>query len=466
MLAFTAVAPGSTARAQTADDTADEVQLTIHLAAAASRDEAPTGDVTIEFTEGSTRAPATSLVVEASAEERTFRVTVPVHASLSGWYARARSSGWWSSTAWVAPDEREASLTLVPEGVVRFAVDGADRGVDLLDPGNLRIAGWIGKSGVRLERGLYDGPCEVDREPDRREVLISCPFARDETVDLRVRLGPFLPLLRSDVTVAAETDLGLIEPVRGAVVTGSLGSTDASSRRFGMRQRDTWPPFGWSSWTDGVGVFLFEGLSPGTYELRLAGSDGDSWPVRIESLNDRIDLGELQSAAANLLTVSFLAPGVLEIGDLRPIVFAVTLGPGGDVEGWGRDFGFEERRSDGSFVWRGLPAGDYEVNVEDSRGNRWHREVISFFGRDHYTIDLEAVPLVGRIERGGAPLENAMVWFGGMWGAERVSFRSREEGRFSGLLPREGFWAGRGDSGARLRSLRRRLGHGRLGRFR
>ncbi len=33
-----------------------------------------------------------------------------------------------------------------------------------------------------------------------------------------------------------------------------------------------------------------------------------------------------------------------------------------------------------------------------------------------------------------------MVWFGGMWGHERVSMRSREEGRFGGLLPHEGYW--------------------------
>ena len=50
------------------------------------------------------------------------------------------------------------------------------------------------------------------------------------------------------------------------------------------------------------------------------------------------------------------------------------------------------------------------------------------------------MPLVGRIQRGGEPLEDAMVWFGGMYGFERVSFRSREEGRFSGFLPREGYW--------------------------
>ena len=418
----------------------DEVELTVHVDAIASREEAPSGDVTIEFTEASTREPVASYVVEASSDEQTLQVTVPALESRSGWFASARSEGWWSSTAYIAPDAREVSLTLVPEGVVRFAVDGTDKGVDLLRTGHVWIAGGVGNRGVRLERGLYGGPCEVDREPDRREVLIACPFARDETVDLRVRLGLFLPLLRSEVTVTTDTDLGLIEPVRGAVVTGSLASNDRSSHRFGMRQRDAYRAFGWSAWTDAAGVLAFEGLSPGAYELRLVGSDGDSWPVRIESLNDRIDLGQLESAAGNLLTVSFLAPSVLEIGNLRPIVFAATLGPDGEVENRGRMFAFDEQGTDGSFVWRGLPVGDYELNVEDNRGNRWHEEVIRFLGQDRYYVELDAVPLAGRIERGGEPLENVMVWFGGMWGSERVSFRSREEGRFSGLLPHEGFW--------------------------
>ncbi len=345
----------------------DAVELTVHLDAITTREEAPTGDVTLEFTEASTREPVASYVVEASSDEQTLGVTVPALDSRSGWFAAARSSGWWTPSAYIAPDDREVSLTLVPEGVVRFAINGTDKGVDLLRTGQVWIGGRVGNRGVRLEEGSYGGPCEVDREPDRREVLIACPFARDETVDLRVRLGLFLPLLRSDVTVTADTDLGLIEPVRGAVVTGSLASADGSSYRFGLRQKDSPLAFAWSAWTDTGGVFAFEGLSPGAYELRLAGSDGDSWPVRIESLNDRVDLGQLESAAGNLLTVSFLAPSVLEIGDLRPTVYAATLGPDGEVENRGRMFAFDERGTDGSFLWRGLPAGDYEVGRGQSR---------------------------------------------------------------------------------------------------
>lgn len=418
---------------------ADQVELTVRLDAVVSGDEAPSGDVTIEFSDASTREPVASWVVAASAEEQSFEVAVPTLESRSGWLLRARSEGWWSPAALIPWDEREASLTLVPEGLVRFAVDGTDTAVDFLETGKIWIDGRVDRRRVRLDRGLYGGPCEVDRKPDRREVLITCPFARDEEVELRVRLGPFLPLLRSEVTVEADTDLGLVEPVRGARVTGSLPSPDGSSHQFRLRQRDGFQALGWVAWTDSGGALTFEGLSPAAYELRLAGSDGDSWPVRIESLSDQIDLGPLVSFAGNLLSVSFVTPSVLEI-DLRPTVSSVTLGPDGEVERRERRFEFHDRGSDDSFLWRGLAPGDYEVAIWDDRGNRWGYDVLRFFGQAHHYVELDAVPLVGRVERGGEPLEDVMVWFGGMWGRERISFRSREEGFFGGLLPREGFW--------------------------
>ena len=435
-LAFVvASSPVSTASAQPAAD----IELTVRLSAVVTPEEAPAGDVTIHFVDAATRAPVTSHVVQAAPPEQTLQVTVPALESRSGWLLRARSEGWWSPAAFIPWDEREASLTLVPEGVVRFAVDGTDTAVDFLETGKVWIDGRVDRRRSRLDRGLYGGPCEVDREPDRREVLIACPFARDEEVELRVRLGPFLPLLRSEVTVETDMDLGLVEPVRGGSVTASLASPDGARHQFRLRQRDGYGALGWVAWTDSGGVFTFEGLSPAAYELGLAGSDGDSWPVRIDSLSDRIDLGQLVSSAGNLLTVSFLMPSVLEI-DLKPRVGSVTLGPDGEVEQRERRFEFHDRGNDGSFLWRGLPPGDYEVAIEDDRGNRWGHEALQFFGQDHHYVELDAVPLVGRIQRGGEPLEDAMVWFGGMWGFERISFRSREEGRFGGLLPREGYW--------------------------
>ena len=433
-LALAVLAPAVVA-AQPAGD----VELAVRLDAIVSSDETPAGDVAVYFVDAATREPVTSYVVQAAPREQTVQVTVPALESRSGWLLWARSEGWWSPAAFIPWDEREASLTLVPEGLVRFTVDGTDTAVDFLETGRVWIDGRVHRRRSRLDRGLYGGPCEVDREPDRREVLIACPFARDEEVELRVRLGPFLPLLRSEVTVEADTDLGLIEPVRGARVTASLASPDGASHQFRLRQRDGYMALGWVAWTDSGGALTFEGLTPAVYELGLAGSDGDSWTVRIDLLSDQIDLGQLASSAGNLLTVSFRMPSVLEI-DLKPTVWSVTLGPDGEVEDREGLFEFDDRGSEGSFLWRGLSPGDYEVAIEDDRGNRWGHEVLQFFGQDHHYVELDAVPLVGRIERGGEPLEDAMVWFGGMWGFERISFRSREEGRFSGLLPREGYW--------------------------
>lgn len=384
-----------------------------------------------------TREPLTSWAVVPVSQDRRLVLALPVRQE--GWLLWARASGWWGPARYVEADRAAASLVLVPQGVVHFALHGVDRSVDEFRPGDVWIDGRVDGGGSGLKRGVQGGPCAVDREPSRRDVSIACPFALGARADLRVRLGPFLPLLRSGVTVAVDTDLGLVEPVRGATVTGHLASVDGAARVFGLRQRRVSLAFPWSAWTDSSGAFRFEGLSPGTYELRLTGSV-ESWPVRVESLVDSVDLGQLSSSAGNVLAVTFSAPLGIEAKRLRPVVRAVKLGVGDEVESRRGRYEPDVQRADGTFAWRGLPAGDYEVEASDDRGNRWQREVLRFHGQDHHYVDLDALSLEGRIERGGEPLEDVMVWFGGLRGAERVSFRSGEKGRFSGLLPREGQW--------------------------
>jgi hypothetical protein len=246
-------------------------------------------------------------------------------------------------------------------------------------------------------------------------------------------------VLRSGLTVGSTTDIGFIEPVRGAAVSGSMYSDHGARHRLGLRRPDAPMAMAWSAWTDSAGTFTFEGLPPGDYVVGLLGSDGDEWPVRIDSLADRIDLGHLSSAAGNLLSVGFGLPVGMEAERLAPVVRPVTLGPDGTVESGGRRVSPDERLGV-EFLWRGLPPGDYEVDLADDQGNRWQREIVAFRGQDRHWVDLDVVALTGRIARGGEPLEDVMIWFGGLWGAERVSFRSRKEGRFQGMLPREGYW--------------------------
>lgn len=396
------------------------------------------GETTVYAADPTTREPIFSYAVEPASQDE--RLVLPLPPQQAGWLLWARAPGWWGPARYVAAERRTASLVLAPQGVVRFALDGVDRAVEQLRPGAVWIAGRVDGGSRGWKRGVYGGPCSVDRESNRRVVLVSCPFALGARADLHVRLGPFLPLLRSEVTVSDDTDLGLIEPVRGAAVTGHLASRDGSARVLGLRQRRAPMAFPRSAWTDSGGAFRFEGLSPGTYELRLTGT-GDSWPVRVESLVDSVDLGSLTSSEGSVLEVTLGGSLGSEPDRFRPVVRKVKSGVGDEVESRGRHYDLDARNADGSFVWRGLPVGDYELDVVDDRGNRWLRKVLRFHGRDRHYVELDAVPLVGRIERGGEPLGNAMVWFGGLWGSERVSFRSGTEGRFDGLLPREGHWS-------------------------
>lgn len=428
-LAFSVVAAGAAA--------SETAEVEVLLDVRGQRGAALPEEATVYAADPATREPVLSWAMPAVSGDRRLVLALPVRQE--GWLLWARAPGWWGPARYVGADRTTASLVLVPRGDVRFALHGVDRAVDELRPGEVWIAGRVEGGTSGLNAGVHGGPCAVDRDRNRRDVLVACPFALGARADLRVRLGPFVPLLRSDVTVAVDTDLGLVEPVRGAAVTGHLASVDGSARLFRLRQRRAPLTFSWSAWTDSSGGFRFEGLSPGTYELGLTGSV-ENWPVRVESLSDSVDLGQLSSSAGNVLAVTLGTPLGIEAKRLRPVVRAVKLGPGNEVESRRGRHEPDMRRADGAFAWRGLPVGDYEVDVSDDRGNRWRREVLRFHGQDHHYVELDAVSLVGRIERGGAPLKDVMVWFGGLWGAERVSFRSGEDGRFGGLLPREGHW--------------------------
>ncbi len=416
------------------------VELSVQVSASVAGADAPPREVVLEVADPATREILASYVIEATIGEDQFAIDVSALESRSGWLVLARAPGWWSPAVHVAVDAREAALTLVREGVVRFALDGA--GADLRAE-DIWIVGRIHNRNRRragaMYEGIYSGPCESDLDSNRREIRIACPFARDEVADLRISMGPFLPLTRSDVPIAADTDLGIVEAVRGASISARLASGEALGQEFALLP-DASLALPWSGWSDAGGFFKFEGLNRGSYELRLAGSRDDRWPVRIRSLADIVYLGELVSPAGSLLTVSLRLP-LVELDGLIPMVRPVALSTTGAVEWHGAKAGPQEVRPVGSFIWRGLRSGDYELLVEDDRGNRWYRELIELTGSDHVDVALQAVPLRGRIERGSEPLDDVIVWFGALWGTERIAFAADDNGRFGGLLPREGYWS-------------------------
>lgn len=415
---------------------ASEVTITVDVEPRALPGEKTLDQAEIIVAEAATREIVARHVLRAL--PGTIVSVVPETAS--GWVVQAAAPDWWAPTTRVAADAREASVILVPMGQVRFQLDGSDVGVGTLDGESVKIVGRLWSPGKRLPRGVYGGSCQVVVGDEARDATVVCPFALDEKADIQVTLGPFVPWTRAGVTLDRDSDFGLVTPVRGARVFGNL-RTAAGERRFLLALAPRNGALPATSWSDAFGVFGFDGLRPGTYDLVLEESPNDRWTVRVDSLVDRVDLGEVASAAPNRFALDVFAPaGILD--GLEVSAYPIRFRDDGRPDGNFLARHVAERSFEGgwSFTSSGLPAGHYRVVLEGPWGNRWHIETVEFsaFGRHSAALDIWKVR--GRIRRGGEPLEDVLVWFGGLNGGERIVFRSREAGRFEGFLPKREDW--------------------------
>ncbi len=422
----------------------ETVQLVAHVEFRGTADDRLPTEVVVEFLEAATRTTLSSISVgSGSAPAVELHAAVPLPEAGSVWEVEARAEGWWGPVSMVAADQGEVNLVLVPGGTVRLELQAADRGVSMLNEDDLGIVGRVrggSAAGAPLVNpGNYRGGCEIEKPSDGQWVSVHCPFARGLWTDLEVLLGPFLPFRRSAVTVSDHTDFGVVEAVRGGVVTGRFRGESGESARFVLRRRDANSEFVRLVWTDGSRPVRSEGLHPGEYELGRVGSR-DTWSAALGSLSDAVDLGDLYPARSHL-AVSVLTPVFVAADELTLKLQAVARREDGSVYRRARVAGAPSRDpGSGEWIWRNLTAGSYELQIGDRFGNRLGREPVEFFGNDRVVVELDAVPLEGEIRQGGEPLANVMVWFGGAWGAERTALRSSEAGRFEGWLPRTGHW--------------------------
>lgn len=361
-----------------------------------------------------------------------FRVDVP--ASEVGVVVRAIAPGAWSPSVYVPPEGTLEPLFLVPERRIVLRVRSSHRALERLAHEDLYVVGRVWAPGRRLPPGLYRGPCDGEWTDGEREFIVTCPFAAGETTRLRVWMGPFQAWTTTVTDSSEDLTFELNEPRTGATVSGRLSGSPAA---VFLAADDGRMPF--TTWTDATGSFKLEGLSPGRFSLRLVDSPLDRWPVRIESLDDWIDVGDLQSAASNRLTVELRGAHGASLTGLAVTATAVELDNQDQVVSYGSEpvGGLAEGNL---FIWDGLPQGHYELEVSSRQGDRYHQELIRFLGADYTVLELELLTIDGILRRGGDAVEGAMLWFGGMWGVQRVAMRSREGGVFRGFLPREGEW--------------------------
>jgi hypothetical protein len=88
----------------------------------------------------------------------------------------------------------------------------------------------------------------------------------------------------------------------------------------------------------------------------------------------------------------------------------------------------------------GQESGRFAVHVMDSRGNRLVSETLQLGPEeDRKTIDIKFLTVHGTVHLGKEPLA-ATLWFGGHFGSQSVELESDSDGRFHGVLPRDGWW--------------------------
>ena len=404
--------------------------------------------VELRFVDAATREAAGTFVAERPTHPAPVAVLLPPPRTNAGWVVSATADGLWSPLVRIPADHAASDLVtvkLVNEGRVDFLVDSADRAIDTLDGDDVRIVGRVGgRRGAQLQPGVYGGRCQLDSESRYPLLAVSCPFARGETADLRVSLGPFLPLAWSGVVVGQSTDLGVAGAVRGASLGGTVSESEEQRYLVALRrQAPTRLDLPWSTWTDADGSFLFEGLAPGEYDVRLIGMPADRWTARLTSLSDVVDLGSLREGPESTVVATLTGPPEMEQLELMASLRRVSVDETGRVQSRGPIAQPPSVAEDGLFPvfsWHQISVGSYELLVEDGRGNRWLRKRLEVFGSDRFFVNLEAVRITGRLFHGSKPLDNSLVWFGGLWGVERVALRTRSEGQFGGLLPRAGYW--------------------------
>ncbi len=311
----------------------------------------------------------------------------------------------------------------------------------------------IGTAQPSPDRTTKDGPfpkearfsCPVDAEG-----LFECPPPAGR-FDLRLKAYGFAGHYLWDVHLGTgeRRDIGTVRAAAGASLVGEVQTADGSPLLEGVevwledatripgqqpakgslreRRMRVRPGRG--------GFFQFEGLRPGPVLVSAQApgyAGGEPFSV---------DLREgLEATLRQPLTLS--PPVGIEVlvtppHDPQAKPWKVRLSPRDP-----RKFGAPEREGktaeDGSWRPEVLPAGEYTLELESERGDRWHRESVEVLaGGPPIFVNVPVIHVHGTLERNGEPV-SAHLWFGGLHGSPRVHFFAEPDGRFHGYLPRAG----------------------------
>lgn len=350
------------------------------------------------------------------------------------WRIEARSERCWSAPAVVAPGSAAVSISVWPKR---------------------RMAGRVivpagSSTPAAVEARLVSPPRTA--APAVPETVVRCPVtsgrftceAPATPLDVRIAAEGFAPHYLWDVTTE---ELGELRLSRGAIVTGRAAvSGDESPEGIAVELRPAslaWSPEDEqrnaaqtpSVKTNARGFFQFGNVPAGEYTA-VATKPGWSraeYRVHVAPTTTEAPVGrELLLPPLSRIEV-YINPPV----DAEQRPWKVHLGR--DISHGSMPLTDGMATVTGEWSYGGLDTGPYILYVKDANGSNVAMEpVIVSGGTLRVPVSIDQVPVRGNVTVAGEPAP-ARLTFNDRYG-KVVAMKTDDEGRFSGVLPKEGAW--------------------------
>lgn len=407
-----------------------------------ARDPVPESEVVAEPT--ATASPGA--FPNASATTERGKATLLLEPGV--WRLTARCEGWW---AWarditVGPGEARpgpVTLELSPVGKVGGTVAPAS-GESPPEGLRLRVRRDTDAESWASDLAGDVVACDVDHRG-----RWACEVPAEVSVDLDLEMPPFSPMYFWDVEAprGGTRDLGRAPAMRGASVSGWVAG--AEERELGQRAFVELRSPGGSALEDDHeetptqttpfrtpasprGFFQLRDLTAGHYELTAAAGPFRSPPTRVE-VREGVETRlrhplVLEPPAALRLSLN---PASHPDGEPWRIRIVDARGPRARMV-----VHDDEVSAEGTWHKLDLPAGEYQLMVTGGEEGIWFSDTVVLEpGEDDDEVQIEMTRVAGTVTLGDSPLAGAQVRIAERSSGRRASFRTDDEGQFSGIYP-------------------------------
>lgn len=352
------------------------------------------------------------------------------------------------------PPEGQLGLSIYPRSAVAFTVQG----LKAAPPGN-RVMGRVRSAPEAPLVPPAVVPCTVSGN------RVLCPVPATP-IDLAVKLPGYSGLYFWDLTPPAGTqlDAGTRELHAGSSLVAWV-VTESGAPLAGARVRLEPEAAGSTATPDFVAELRaspqIQSNSRGFVQFVKAPTGPRRLAVSTQTL------GEAVMTGLNLLPdteTEIARPIVVQPPQRVEFRISPSSSPAGDswvlrlnredVPGRHHFVASRTANAEGRAVFPRVSAGHYLAELQDASSNRLAWQPFDVPGSPLVEIEVDLVPVEGKVTLGGRPLA-ADLWFGGRTGAPRIEMLADDEGQYLGTLPGEGFW--RVDVSAPGDSVERRI---------